>query len=186
MSTHTFFEYGYRLAGGREVWAEDHGTDGTWIPYDDATRVGSVYLDAGIDAVASIELALQQAGVEGAALRRQVVVLTGPKQQHAGGDEWRVVAGQEQYSLDRLVAESQRLREESQQERAQHEHKPVQHRDGKPPWCNDCGLTEEQARPVMPERRVEDLAAAEARFKALTSTATGTEAWQDPAWGPRV
>ena len=21
------------------------------------------------------------------------------------------------------------------------EHKPVQHRDGKPPWCNRCGLT---------------------------------------------
>jgi hypothetical protein len=20
-------------------------------------------------------------------------------------------------------------------------HKPVQHRDGKPPWCNNCGLT---------------------------------------------
>lgn len=22
-----------------------------------------------------------------------------------------------------------------------HEHKPVQHRDGKPPWCNTCGMT---------------------------------------------
>ncbi|MGO3887003.1 MAG: hypothetical protein ACTJHU_11970 [Mycetocola sp.] len=22
-----------------------------------------------------------------------------------------------------------------------HDHKPVQHRDGKPPWCNVCGLT---------------------------------------------
>lgn len=22
-----------------------------------------------------------------------------------------------------------------------HDHKPVQHRDGKPPWCKECGLT---------------------------------------------
>lgn len=27
-------------------------------------------------------------------------------------------------------------------------HRPVQHRDGKPPWCNDCGLTAEYAEPV--------------------------------------
>jgi hypothetical protein len=24
---------------------------------------------------------------------------------------------------------------------AVHDHKPVQHRDGRPPWCNECGLT---------------------------------------------
>lgn len=26
---------------------------------------------------------------------------------------------------------------------AEHEHKPRQHRDGRPPWCDACGLTEE-------------------------------------------
>jgi hypothetical protein len=24
---------------------------------------------------------------------------------------------------------------------ADHQHRPVQHRDGKPPWCSTCGLT---------------------------------------------
>jgi len=24
----------------------------------------------------------------------------------------------------------------------QHNHNPIQHRDGKPPWCRECGLTE--------------------------------------------
>jgi len=23
-----------------------------------------------------------------------------------------------------------------------HEHNPIQHRDGKPPWCRECGLTD--------------------------------------------
>lgn len=27
-------------------------------------------------------------------------------------------------------------------------HKPVQHRDGKPPWCNKCGLTAHGKVPV--------------------------------------
>lgn len=26
-------------------------------------------------------------------------------------------------------------------ESAEHDHKPVQHRDGKQPWCKTCGLT---------------------------------------------
>jgi hypothetical protein len=29
-----------------------------------------------------------------------------------------------------------------------HHHKPVQHRDGKPPWCNHCGLTSDGKPPV--------------------------------------
>ncbi|WP_291053703.1 hypothetical protein [Herbiconiux sp.] len=29
-----------------------------------------------------------------------------------------------------------------------HHHRPVQHRDGKPPWCNACGLTASHAVPV--------------------------------------
>lgn len=29
-----------------------------------------------------------------------------------------------------------------------HEHKPVQHRDGKPPWCPICGLTADMTVPV--------------------------------------
>lgn len=29
-----------------------------------------------------------------------------------------------------------------------HEHRPVQHRDGKPPWCPECGLTAEGTEPV--------------------------------------
>lgn len=28
------------------------------------------------------------------------------------------------------------------------DHKPVQHRDGKPPWCRTCGLTADGTRPV--------------------------------------
>lgn len=28
------------------------------------------------------------------------------------------------------------------------DHKPVQHRDGKPPWCNKCGLTAHGKVPV--------------------------------------
>lgn len=30
---------------------------------------------------------------------------------------------------------------------AEHIHQPVQHRDGKPPWCNTCGLTAEGKEP---------------------------------------
>lgn len=29
-----------------------------------------------------------------------------------------------------------------------HDHRPVQHRDGKPPWCKVCGLTTEGLEPV--------------------------------------
>lgn len=29
-----------------------------------------------------------------------------------------------------------------------HDHKPVQHRDGKPPWCRTCGLDENFKDPV--------------------------------------
>lgn len=29
-----------------------------------------------------------------------------------------------------------------------HEHEPVQHRDGKPAWCRHCGLTAEGSEPV--------------------------------------
>lgn len=29
------------------------------------------------------------------------------------------------------------------------EHKPVQHRDARPPWCDSCGLTEKFTRPEM-------------------------------------
>lgn len=35
----------------------------------------------------------------------------------------------------------------------EHEHKPVQHRDGKPPWCNECGLTADGEEPYRPNRR---------------------------------
>lgn len=28
------------------------------------------------------------------------------------------------------------------------QHAPVQHRDGKPPWCNECGLTADFTEPV--------------------------------------
>ena len=28
------------------------------------------------------------------------------------------------------------------------DHKPVQHRDGKPPWCDGCGLTASGEEPV--------------------------------------
>lgn len=37
---------------------------------------------------------------------------------------------------------------DAQQIPADHEHKPVQHRDGKPPWCKGCGLTAEGRVPV--------------------------------------
>lgn len=30
----------------------------------------------------------------------------------------------------------------------EHEHNPIQHRDGKPPWCNSCGLTADFTFPV--------------------------------------
>lgn len=29
-----------------------------------------------------------------------------------------------------------------------HNHQPIQHRDGKPPWCPTCGLTAEGTEPV--------------------------------------
>ena len=29
-----------------------------------------------------------------------------------------------------------------------HDHRPVQHRDGKPPWCPECGLTAQGTEPV--------------------------------------
>lgn len=32
--------------------------------------------------------------------------------------------------------------------RTDHEHRPVQHRDGKPPWCKVCGLTADFTTPV--------------------------------------
>lgn len=28
-------------------------------------------------------------------------------------------------------------------------HHPIQHRDGKPPWCNECGLTSGYQEPVL-------------------------------------
>jgi hypothetical protein len=31
-----------------------------------------------------------------------------------------------------------------------HNHQPVQHRDGMPPWCDDCGLTATYQHPVSP------------------------------------
>lgn len=30
----------------------------------------------------------------------------------------------------------------------EHDHKPVQHRDGKPPWCKLCGLTADGKTPI--------------------------------------
>lgn len=29
-----------------------------------------------------------------------------------------------------------------------HSHIPVQHRDGRPPWCNECGLTKDYTVPA--------------------------------------
>jgi hypothetical protein len=37
-----------------------------------------------------------------------------------------------------------------------HNHKPVAHRDGKPRWCNECGLTGDGQRPVGKLDKVED------------------------------
>ena len=34
-----------------------------------------------------------------------------------------------------------------------HLHLPIQHRDGKPPWCNICGLTAERTKPTSPSDR---------------------------------
>lgn len=33
-------------------------------------------------------------------------------------------------------------------------HKPVQHRDGKPPWCRECGYT--SPAPAIPARQIRD------------------------------
>jgi hypothetical protein len=107
MSMHTFFEYGYRLACGREVWQEQGKQ---WIDVDTRSQVGFIYLDSGEGPVAAIEQELSDNDVEGSVIRRQVVVVTGPVQQHLGGDQWQVSPSPEQFSLDRLVAESRRLR----------------------------------------------------------------------------
>lgn len=42
---------------------------------------------------------------------------------------------------DTLPAVVEELRQWSARHRSrEHDHRPVQHRDGKPPWCRECGL----------------------------------------------
>ena len=65
-------QWGYRLSDGTEAWESDHGTDGSWIKYDFQHKIAAVDIyDDGSEAGA-IYHALDQAGVEGVAVRRRV------------------------------------------------------------------------------------------------------------------
>ena len=79
--TERCFEYGYRITSGagegREVWQVDHGTDGTWTPWQPDLGIPHVDTDTH-NVIESIEEALTQAGVTGVILRREVTVITGP------------------------------------------------------------------------------------------------------------
>jgi hypothetical protein len=36
----------------------------------------------------------------------------------------------------------------------EHDHRPVQHRDMKPPWCNECGLTSAWQEPMAHKQQL--------------------------------
>lgn len=77
--TRTDYEYGYRLADGREVWQVEHGSDGAWIPNDPQSGVGVIDVWwADEDSPTQIRDALKGAGVVGVVLRRPVTTQTGP------------------------------------------------------------------------------------------------------------
>lgn len=59
----------------------------------------------------------------------------------------------------------------------EHEHNPVQHRDGKPPWCRACGLTADWK---VPESRFEKRDH-ESRLRQRVSNATAEELADAPA-----
>ena len=73
----TFYEYGYRTEAGVELWESDHGTDGSWIPYNRECEIRVVDIRRDGKDVDCIYEALDEAGVQGVALRREVVITTG-------------------------------------------------------------------------------------------------------------
>lgn len=71
MSEPMQFEWGVRLADGEEVWAVQHGADGTWIPWArDYGFEDAVDIDDEEHGEISIYRSLDKAGIEGVALRR--------------------------------------------------------------------------------------------------------------------
>lgn len=85
MSVEEYYEYGYRITSGvgngREIWQIDHGTDGTWTPYDPNLGIGNVDIYDGIDVPARIREELAKANTTGIILRRKVTVKTGPTEE---------------------------------------------------------------------------------------------------------
>lgn len=81
MSTEKYFEYGYRITSGvgtgEEIWQVDHGTDGTWTPWEARLGIGNVDIHDGVDVPARIREELAKASTSGIILRREVVVTTG-------------------------------------------------------------------------------------------------------------
>lgn len=58
------------------------------------------------------------------------------------------------------------------------DHLEVQHRDGKPPWCETCGWN--RGRPATPPTRISDVQTLEAQLDAVPATTPRT--WPEDSW----
>jgi hypothetical protein len=58
--------------------------------------------------------------------------------------------GIQAYSIDEVAPDVTEEEAEALFEFPPHEHKPVQHRDGRPPWCDICGLDVSLQTPARP------------------------------------
>ena len=72
-----FYEYGYRVAGGSEFWEQDYGSDGAWIRQNREYGITVIDIRRNGRDVECIYKALDDAGCQGVALRREVVMTTG-------------------------------------------------------------------------------------------------------------
>jgi len=72
-----YYEHGYRLASGEEVWEGNYGADGAWTSYDPALGIEAIDMYNDETNVERIYQALDRAGVEGVAIRRLVTFVYG-------------------------------------------------------------------------------------------------------------
>jgi len=95
-----WYEYGYRLDDGVEVWAGDYGTDGSWTAHDPKRGIQAVDMYDGNE-VEAIYRELDRAGVAGVAIRRKVTRVEGPTETVTQADRGTCAAcGERPYGHD--------------------------------------------------------------------------------------
>lgn len=67
-----WYEWGYRLSGGEEVWEIDHGTDGSWTPARPDLNMSNVDIYSGNE-YGALRRALDQAGLTDSVVTRRRV-----------------------------------------------------------------------------------------------------------------